>query len=73
MKYKEVTRRLRSLGCEFKRQADGSHEIWWHPGKRKFTVIPRHGGRDIPKGTLRAILRQLDIDPDEFYKRGKKR
>ncbi len=22
MKYKEVTRRLRSLGCEFKRQAD---------------------------------------------------
>lgn len=72
MKYKNLTRRLRQLGCEFKRQAPGSHEIWQNPANGKFAVIPQHGGRDLPKGTVRAILRQLGIDPDEFRERGKK-
>jgi len=72
MKYKDLTRRLRQLDCEFLRQAAGSHEIWRNPANNNFTVIPKHGGRDIPNGTVRAILRQLDIAPNEFYKRGKK-
>jgi len=67
--YRQITKRLRKLGCEFVRQAAGSHEIWWNPANQHFTVIAHHGGRDLPKGTLRAILRQLDIDPQEFYKR----
>ncbi len=41
------------------RQAPGSHEIWWNPANRQFTTIPRHASRDIRKGTLRAILRDL--------------
>jgi predicted RNA binding protein YcfA (HicA-like mRNA interferase family) len=69
MNYRKLTRRLRQLGCEFVRQAPGSHEVWWNPANRKFTVIPHHGGRDLPPGTLRAILRQLDIEPDVFYGR----
>ncbi|MCZ6680452.1 MAG: type II toxin-antitoxin system HicA family toxin [Candidatus Poribacteria bacterium] len=55
MNYAELTRKLRSLGCEFRRQAKGSHEIWWHPERRLYTVIPHHGKRDIPKGTLAKI------------------
>ena len=69
MRYRELTKRLRKLGCEFDRQAAGSHEIWWNPATNGFTVIPNHGGRDLPPGTLRAILRQLEISPDEFYGR----
>lgn len=72
MKYKDLTRRLRQIDCEFLRQASGSHEIWQNSANGNFTVIPKHGGRDIPKGTVRAILRQLDISPNEFYQRGKK-
>lgn len=34
-------------------------------------LLKQHGGRDLPPGTLRAILRQLDIPPDEFYNRPK--
>ena len=71
MNYRQVTRRLRKLGCEFVRQAPGSHEIWWNPTNKNFTVIPRHGGRDVPVGTLRAILRQLGVTLDEFYARKK--
>ena len=71
MNYRKLTRRLRQLGCEFVRQASGSHEIWWNPANEQFSVIPRHGGRDLPTGTLRTILRQLDIDPNVSYERRK--
>ena len=32
-RYRDITRRLKSLGFEFHRQAAGSHEIWHHPQK----------------------------------------
>lgn len=65
MTYRELVRKLRALGCEFKRQSKGSHEIWTNPQKNLSAVIPRHAG-DIPKGTLQAILRQLGVDREEF-------
>lgn len=68
MNYRELTKRLKKMGCEFVRQAPGSHEVWWNRHNQKFTVIPNHGGREIPKGTFHAILRQLNISLDEFHK-----
>jgi predicted RNA binding protein YcfA (HicA-like mRNA interferase family) len=67
MRYAELTRRLRRLGCELLRQAKGGHEIWIDPRTGRRAVISRHGGQEIPAGTLRAILRNLDIDPAEFW------
>lgn len=66
-RYREITSRLRKLGFEFKRQAAGSHEIWFHPGTRKFTTIPNHPG-DMPEGTLHAIPKQAGIAPEEFLR-----
>ena len=63
--YRETARRLRSLGFEFDRHAKGSHEIWWNPANRLRTTLPNHPG-DLPEGTLRAILRQAGIEPDQF-------
>lgn len=65
MTYRELVRKLSALGCEFKRQSKGSHEIWTNPRKNLSAVVPHHPG-DIPKGTLSAILKQLGIDRDEF-------
>ncbi|MBI3393089.1 MAG: type II toxin-antitoxin system HicA family toxin [Nitrospirae bacterium] len=67
-KYRDVIRRLKQLGFEFDRQAAGSHEIWYHPANRRYTTVPNHPG-DLPEGTLRAILRQAGIDPEEFLGR----
>ena len=67
-RYREVVRRLRAFGVEFDRQAAGSHEIWFHPVSRRYTTVPNHSG-DVPEGTLRAILRQAGIDPEEFIER----
>jgi predicted RNA binding protein YcfA (HicA-like mRNA interferase family) len=42
----------------------GSHKVMKHQnGKR--TTIPIHG-KDIPKGTLLAILRDIEISKDEL-------
>ncbi len=66
MTYRALTRKLRRLGCEFVRPAAGSHEIWWRPENKRFTTVPRHGNRDIPRGTLRAILKDLGITRQQF-------
>ena len=66
-RYRDIVRRLRSFGFEFHRQAAGSHEIWHNPGTGRFTTIPNHSG-DMPEGTLRAILKQADVDAEVFLK-----
>jgi predicted RNA binding protein YcfA (HicA-like mRNA interferase family) len=53
------------LGFAFDRQAAGSHEIWYNPNTDQYTTIPNHAG-DMPEGTLRAILKQADVTPEEF-------
>ena len=63
--YREIVRRLKSLGFTFHRQAAGSHEIWFNPDTGRYTTIPNHPG-DMPEGTLRAILRQAGIDVQAF-------
>ncbi len=63
--YKEVARRLKKNGFVFDRQAAGSHEIWYNQSANRYTTLPNHAG-DMPEGTLRAILRQAGIEPDDF-------
>ena len=65
MRYRELTRKLRRLGCQIRRQAKGSHEIWWHPGKKLYTVIPRHSG-DIAGGTLRKVMKDLALTEEDL-------
>jgi predicted RNA binding protein YcfA (HicA-like mRNA interferase family) len=64
-RYREIVKILKKFGFEFFRQAAGSHEIWHNPQTKRFTTIPNHTG-DMPEGTLRAILKQADIDVNEF-------
>nr|VFJ57799.1 MAG: Predicted RNA binding protein YcfA, dsRBD-like fold, HicA-like mRNA interferase family [Candidatus Kentron sp. DK]VFJ59293.1 MAG: Predicted RNA binding protein YcfA, dsRBD-like fold, HicA-like mRNA interferase family [Candidatus Kentron sp. DK] len=63
--YRQITKKLRRFGFSFNRQAAGSHEIWYNPETDRYTTIPNHSG-DMPEGTLRAILKQAGISPEEF-------
>jgi predicted RNA binding protein YcfA (HicA-like mRNA interferase family) len=64
-KYRQIIKRLKKLGFEFDRQAAGSHEIWYNLESDHYTTVPNHAG-DMPEGTLRAILKQAGIEPDQF-------
>lgn len=63
--YRQVVKKLKKFGFEFRRQAAGSHEIWFNTKTKMFTTIPNHPG-DLPEGTLRAILKQAGISNNEF-------
>ena len=66
MKYAELTRKLRRLGCEFTRYGAGSHEKWRNPTTGTQSPVPYHRSKDIGPQLLSRILRQLEIDRDDF-------
>ena len=66
MKYSELARKLRRLGCYPTRFGAGSHELWRNPATHSQTPIPYHRSKDIGPELLARILRQLDIDRDRF-------
>ena len=67
-RYREIIKRLKGFGFAFDRQAAGSHELWFNEATNRYTTIPNHPG-DMPEGTLRAILKQAGIEPEEFIKK----
>lgn len=66
MKYAELARKLRRLGCQFTRYGAGSHEIWRNPNTGKQVPIPYHRTKDIGPNLLSRILRELEIDRKDF-------
>jgi predicted RNA binding protein YcfA (HicA-like mRNA interferase family) len=42
-----------------------SHVVFKHPDGR-ITTVARHPGKDIPRGTLRSILRDINVSVEEF-------
>ena len=44
----------------------GSHHYLRHPDGGRLITVPVHGNRDLPTGTLRSILRQADLTPEEL-------
>jgi predicted RNA binding protein YcfA (HicA-like mRNA interferase family) len=43
----------------------GSHHIYQNPVSGKITVVPMHK-KDLPKGTLYAILKQAGVDKTDL-------
>jgi len=68
LNYRELTRKLRRLGCAFERQAKGDHEVWINTTNSRRTTIPNWGSKDLKAGTISAMLRDLGIPKDNFEK-----
>ena len=60
----EVIRALEKAGFKQVRQR-GSHVFVRHPDGRT-TLVPLRQGRDIDRGLLRKIIRDVDMTRDEF-------
>jgi mRNA interferase HicA len=69
MTYREVTRKLKALGCqELPRRGGGSHRKWLNATAQRVTTLPDWGSKDLKLGTVRAAIRQLGIDWSDFEK-----
>ncbi len=69
MRYREVTKKLRNLGCvELVRKSGSSHRKWYNPINTPIVVVavPDWGSKDLKTGTLRSIVKDLGFDWDEF-------
>ena len=67
LKPEEVIKALQKLGFFFARKSKGSHFRYKHTDGRK-TTVPVHKGKDISRGLLRKILRDVDISVGELKK-----
>ncbi|MBU4369666.1 type II toxin-antitoxin system HicA family toxin [Patescibacteria group bacterium] len=72
IKCKELIKVLMKVGFFKHRQRGTSHLIMKHLDGRRAS-IPTHPGKDIPRGTLKGILRDMEISTKEFNKLRKKR
>ncbi len=65
MTFNELTRLLTENGWQLKRQGKGSAQIWVHPdrqGAAGLLSIHVHPSKEVPKGTLAAILKHAGIE-----------
>ncbi len=67
MTYREAVRKLKALGCqELPRTGGGSHRKWINLSNQHAIVLPDWGNRDLKLGTLRAVVRQLGLEWEDF-------
>ena len=57
-------RLLESAGWKL-RSTRGSHRQYRHPEKGMFVTVAGHPGKDVPVGTLKAILRSANLEEKE--------
>lgn len=67
LKPEELIKLLEKIGFSCTRKSKGSHFRYKHPDGRK-TTVPAHKGKDISRGLLRKILRDVDISVEELNK-----
>ncbi len=70
VKVKILEKLLNYLGFEAKQQS-GSHVFYRHPNGR-YTTLPHHGNQDLGRSLIRQILREIEIEPEEFIELLKK-
>jgi predicted RNA binding protein YcfA (HicA-like mRNA interferase family) len=62
---KELIKLLEQRGFVFDR-SKGSHQIYLNKERKLRVVVPMHN-KDLPTGTLHAILKQAGIDKKELF------
>jgi len=65
VKSRELVRALEKMGFQLLRKSKGSHWQFEHPDGRR-TTVPVHKGKDIGPGLMRKILRDIEVDAEEF-------
>jgi len=67
MKYNEIKRKLKKLGCkEIPRKGKGSHRKWYNPKHNLPVPIPDWGSKDLKIGTINNIVKLLDLNWTKF-------
>lgn len=61
MKYSELRRIIEGAGCYIKRNGS-NHDIYYSPITENSFPVGRHNSQEVPKGTLRSILKSAGVE-----------
>ena len=61
MRYSELEKLLKRAGCTVFRQGS-NHTIWYSPITGEKFPVGRHGGEEVPIGTLKSIKRAAGLE-----------
>ncbi len=64
---KEMCSILEKHGFLLKR-VKGSHHIYARPGLDGYVTVPVHGNEILKPKTLKSIIKQAELDPDDLVK-----
>ena len=65
---RQLLRALERAGFSVARSSGSHHYLIHRTDRSRRTVVPYHAARDLPRGLVRAILRQAGLSVDEFRK-----
>ncbi len=61
MKYNELRRKLKKIGCYYTGRTQAGHPIWYSPLTGKEFTTSHHGSEEVAKGTLKSILKSSGL------------
>ena len=59
MTYREITKKLKELGCRFYRQGKEDHEIWVNPKGARFPISKRMHNSRLHKILLKQAVMEV--------------
>ncbi|MBR4392060.1 MAG: type II toxin-antitoxin system HicA family toxin [Bacteroidales bacterium] len=57
MKYSELEKLLRKMGCYNTNKDESGHPLWYSPITKKLFAMSHHHSREVANGTLIKILK----------------
>ena len=61
MKYTELIKRLRRMGCFDTGEQQAGHPLWYSPLTGKTFQLSNHVSQEVARGTLRKILKDAGL------------
>ncbi len=62
MKYNELARKLKEIGCRDTGEQANGHPLWFSPKTGRTFRMSNHGSKEVPTGTLRQIKRDSGLE-----------
>lgn len=62
MKYSELERKLKKIGCYYTGRVEAGHPLWYSPKTNKFFPMSHHRSEEVATGTLRSIKNDSGLE-----------
>lgn len=62
MKYSELERKLKKIGCYDTGEKMNGHPLWYSPVTEKYFKMSRHHSQEIKKGTEKSIIKDSGLE-----------